>query len=155
VDTASQWRTTLDKLLEVAVLVNTDLRRDLARRGLTEARVHLLWVLGLRGSTTQRDLADALRVTPRNVTGLVDALVDTGFVVRRPHPTDRRATLVELTRKGRSTTRDLQQGHGEFAELLFGDLPTRQFGCFDKGLDAVLERLRAAVLDDEEATVRD
>lgn len=151
-DTSAQRRTALDKLLEVAVLVNADMRRDLERRGLTEARVHLLWVLGLRGSTTQRELADALRVTPRNVTGLVDALVDTGFVVRKPHPADRRATLVELTRKGRSTARDLQQGHEEFADLLFRDLPARQFGCFDKGLDAVLDRLRAAVLHDGENT---
>ncbi len=40
---------------------------------------------------TQRALADALQVTPRNVTGLVDALADSGFVERAPHPTDRRA----------------------------------------------------------------
>lgn len=42
------------------------------------------------------DLADALEVTPRNVTSLVDALEEEGLVKRQPHPTDRRATIVEL-----------------------------------------------------------
>jgi len=43
------------------------------------------------------DLASALGVTPRNVTTLVDGLEREGFVRRQPHPTDRRATVIELT----------------------------------------------------------
>jgi DNA-binding MarR family transcriptional regulator len=43
------------------------------------------------------DLADALAVTPRNVTALVDGLEAEGLIRRVPHSTDRRVTLVELT----------------------------------------------------------
>jgi DNA-binding MarR family transcriptional regulator len=43
------------------------------------------------------DLADALAVTPRNVTALVDGLEGEVLVRRAPHSTDRRITLVELT----------------------------------------------------------
>ncbi len=59
-----------------------------------------VWLLHQNGPSTQRELAEALGVSARNVTGLVDALVETGFVRRGPHPTDRRATLVSLTDPG-------------------------------------------------------
>ena len=40
-------------------------------------------------------------MTPRNVTKLVDAPEGKGLVERRPHPTDRRATLIGLTERGK------------------------------------------------------
>jgi DNA-binding MarR family transcriptional regulator len=46
------------------------------------------------------DLGDELGVTARNVTTLVDGLESEGLVRRLPHPTDRRATVVELTPRG-------------------------------------------------------
>ena len=69
--------------------------------GLTSARVHLLWVLGTTGPSTQQALAHALEVTPRNVTGLVDGLVASGHVTREPHEGDRRRTQVTVTASGR------------------------------------------------------
>jgi DNA-binding MarR family transcriptional regulator len=132
----------LDGVLELAVLINADMSRGLAERGLTESRTHLLWELHQRGPSTQRELADALQVSPRNITGLVDALADTGFVIREPHPTDRRATLVHFTDRGREVARTLEREQKEFARLLFDGMPDRQFNGFVKGLDAVLHRLR-------------
>lgn len=92
----------LDRVLELAVLLNDDMERDLARRGLTGSRAHLVWELNRHGPSTQQALAEALGVTPRAVTGLVDALADAGFVTREPHPGDRRATLVTFTNTQRS-----------------------------------------------------
>jgi DNA-binding MarR family transcriptional regulator len=43
---------------------------------------------------------DAYIRQERNVTGLVDALQADGFVMRSPHPTDQRTTLVTLTEQG-------------------------------------------------------
>ncbi|WP_371131993.1 MarR family transcriptional regulator [Streptomyces sp. cf386] len=59
---------------------------------------------------TQRALAASRAVTPRNITGLLDALQEEGLVARDAHPTDRRATLVSLTRKGREFTSGLRGG---------------------------------------------
>src|ERR1700761_5167301 len=97
----------LDELLHLVALLNRDMTESLGRLGLTPARAHLVWVLHHQGPATQRALATALSVTPRNVTGLVDALVDTEFVMRQPHPTDRRATLVSLTDHGASILADM------------------------------------------------
>lgn len=132
----------LDQLLELVVLLGEDMTQSLAREGLTVARAHLLWLLHHSGPTTQRALADALKVTPRNVTGLVDGLVASGHVTREPHPTDRRATLVSLTERAASTLAEMDRAHRELAALLFGDMSGRQFGAFVDGLGHVSSRLR-------------
>lgn len=51
------------------------------------------------------DLAAALGIDRPNATVLVDDLEARGLVRRRPHPTDRRAKMVEATRKGTSVAR--------------------------------------------------
>jgi DNA-binding MarR family transcriptional regulator len=138
-------RDLLDRVLMLAVLLNDDMTRDLERRGLTRSRAHLVWELHHRGPSTQQTLAQALRVTPRAVTGLVDALVDSGFVTREPHPDDRRATLVTFTQRGVQTAKTLERDHFELARKLFGDLPEPTHRGFARGLDAVLARLRELV----------
>lgn len=140
---------TLDQVLELTVLLNDDMTRSLARDGLTASRAHVLWELHQRGPVTQRALADALNVSARNVTGLVDGLVATGFVTREPHPSDRRATLVSLTEHGAATATEMQRGHRELADLLFAGMPTQRFECFTKGLGEVLSRLRDRLLAED------
>lgn len=138
---AKRDRSALDRLLELVVVINHDMTASLASMGLTDSRAHVLWELHHRGPITQRQLAEALDVSPRNVTGLVDALVETGFVTREPHPTDRRATLVTFTEHGAATAENLERGHQEFARLLFADLSDDALGGFVAGIDDVLQRL--------------
>jgi len=71
--------------------------RALVGDALGYSRMRLLCELHDVGPQRMADLASALDVTPRNVTTLVDGLERDGFVRRRPHPTDRRATVIELT----------------------------------------------------------
>jgi len=119
--------------------------RGLAALGLTKARVGVVWLVHHEGPRTQRELAAALGVSPRNVTGLVDALVATGFVTRAPHPKDRRATQVTLTAQGAGVGDELAAGRGQLAEELFADLSDRRFTAIVAGLDALLERLPAVL----------
>lgn len=143
--TPERMITVLDQVLEVAVLINQDMNSSLGDLGLTPARTHLLWELSRRGPSTQRVLADALGVTPRNVTGLVDALEGTGHVTRQPHPVDRRAILVTLTDHGTEVTTQMQKGQEHFARLLFADLSDRRLDALQQGLAHVLRRLRELV----------
>jgi DNA-binding MarR family transcriptional regulator len=93
----------------------------------------------IRSST----IAEALKVRPRAVTGLVDALVADGLVTREPHPGDRRATLVTLTPGGGRLVAQLKRDHKRLARALFAPMPRREFDGFARGLGAVLDRLRA------------
>lgn len=54
-----------------------------------------------RKPMSMRELADTLGIDPPNATVVVDDLESLGLVRRRPHPTDRRAKVVEATRKGK------------------------------------------------------
>jgi DNA-binding MarR family transcriptional regulator len=51
------------------------------------------------------ELAAALGIDPPNATVLVDDLESQGLVRRGPHPSDRRAKVVEATRKGKTMAR--------------------------------------------------
>jgi DNA-binding MarR family transcriptional regulator len=132
----------VEQLFELAVLLGDAMERGLAERGLTLARAELLWRLRLRGPTTQRDLSADLRCTPRNVTGLVDALERGGLVARRPHPTDRRATLVTLTEAGSKVAATMDAGYQATARELFDDFVEDDLRAFVAAMDRVLQRIR-------------
>ena len=132
----------LGRIFELVVFLGDDMAARLAEDGLTVSRARVLWHLRQQGPTTQRVVADALGVTPRTIPGLVDGLVETGFVTREPHPTDRRATLVSVTAHGARTVEAMARGRQELAELLFAGMPDEQLDCFVTGLSEVLARLR-------------
>ena len=135
----------LDRVLELALLLDQDMERELTSRGLTKARTHVLWEVVQRPAAHQKELATAVGVTPRTMTGLLDGLVSTGFVVRTPDPEDRRAQRVELTPRGREAARWLVSSRVALAEDLFGDMSAERLAGFTEGLTEVTSRLRAAV----------
>jgi DNA-binding MarR family transcriptional regulator len=54
-----------------------------------------------RGALPMGKMGERLMIHPTSVTNIVDRLEVQGFVRRRPHETDRRTTLVEITDTGR------------------------------------------------------
>ncbi|HYB85958.1 MAG TPA: MarR family winged helix-turn-helix transcriptional regulator [Streptosporangiaceae bacterium] len=58
-----------------------------------------------RGGATLTQLAAHLDVSRQAAAQLVDELAAKGYVERRPHPGDARATLIMLTQKGWACTR--------------------------------------------------
>jgi DNA-binding MarR family transcriptional regulator len=130
-----------DRLLEIALLVQEDMARELEPAGLTPARTHLLWEVHRRGPSSQRTLATALDVSARNVTGLVDALEEKGFVRREPHPTDRRVALVTLTELGTRTTAEMARSHRQIAAHLVAGFDAARIERLLSDLDTVAARL--------------
>lgn len=63
----------------------------------------VLGALYRNGELTVGDLAKIEMVQPPSMTRTVNCLVDGGFASRRPHDTDGRQVLVELTERGRTT----------------------------------------------------
>jgi DNA-binding MarR family transcriptional regulator len=131
----------LSKLMLASIMMADDMERGLAERGLTRVRATVLWEILHREPITQRELADALKVTPRNVTTLVDAMEATGFVKRTDHPSDRRAILVALTPKGRKAASRMKVETQALAKALFGDLGASELRRFVGNLDRVVGRL--------------
>jgi DNA-binding MarR family transcriptional regulator len=134
-----------DRLLEIALLIQEDLARSFAATDLTVPRTHLLWELHRLGPSTQTTLATALKVSPRNVTGLVDALEASGYVARTPHPKDRRAIVITLTDRGSHTMARMEHERSQIAAELVADLDADQQGQLRQGLDSIVARLQALV----------
>lgn len=89
--------------------------------GLSYTRLQLLQALHCNGPTIMRDLAERLGASPRNMTAMVDALEDADLVVRRRHPTDRRATVIELSAAGRQEAeQDLGSRMDSMSEIFTG-----------------------------------
>ena len=75
------------------------------------------------------ELAAALGIDRPNATVLVDDLEAQGLVRRRPHPTDRRAKIVEATRKGKKLA--------ERANEILGTPPAALSALGTEDLDAL------------------
>lgn len=137
--------TALARVFLVTVILSDDMKRGLEERGLTRARASALWAIAHRDTITQRELADALKVTPRNVTTLIDGLEKTGFVKRRDHPNDRRAILLDLTPAGIEITDRLKRETRELAQALFAGVSPKKLGEFIETLDCVIGRLETLI----------
>lgn len=138
-------------LFDSLLLVTDLLRRDMARAfdgtPLTEARVAVLWVLQTAGPSTQQQVAVALGVSARNVSALVDALEGTGHLRRTPHPSDRRAVLLELTPEATAVMERMQAEHAEVDATLAASVAPGDREAFARGLDAVVDRLQQLVTE--------
>jgi DNA-binding MarR family transcriptional regulator len=100
----------------------------------------MLLLFSQRGSLPMRVIGQRLQVHPTSVTNAVDRLEMAGLVVRKPHPSDRRATLIEITDRGRLVA---EQATDALNERVFGDI-----GVADPdGLVGILRELRAGAGD--------
>lgn len=131
----------LDRILELVELLNDDMTHSLAERGLSVSRATVLSTLRRTGPSPQRALAEALGITARAITGLVDGLAASGLVTREPHPTDRRATLVTLTEAGTAMVETLENERRELGRRLFGAMSRERFDGLVAGLTDVLATL--------------
>ena len=117
-------------------------RSRLQDRGMTYARMRLLGSLHCNGPQIMSSISDELGVTRRNITALVDALEEEGLVRRMPHPTDRRATVIEMTGKGERTMDLVYDEHRAAVAELFEGLDEEDRRRLTRMLGTMRETLR-------------
>jgi len=92
-------------LLLAELVLDNERRREVAEAtGVSFGRAKAVRVIA-RQPVSMSELAGTLGIDPPNATVLVDDLQKLGLVRRRPHPSDRRAKLVEATAKGKQLAR--------------------------------------------------
>ena len=117
-------------------------RSRLQDRGMTYARMRLLGALHCNGPQIMSSISDELGVTRRNITALVDALEEEGLVRRMPHPTDRRATVIEMTERGERTMGRVYDEHRAAVAELFEGLEEEDRTELARMLGTMHETLR-------------
>lgn len=91
--------------------------------GLSEGRMQVLMRLRHQGDQPLGVLAEAMHVSPRNVTGLVDHLERDGLVIRVPDPEDRRSVRAHLSDQGRTLIDRIWREFMQRSLELLDDLP--------------------------------
>ena len=89
----------VDAIIYAAHRVRTAADAALREHGLSLPGLKLLKALG-DGDRSMREISEALHVSPRTITDMIDGHQARGLVARCPHPSDRRVTMVHLTEAG-------------------------------------------------------
>ena len=66
--------------------------------GVNVTDMKCLDIITLKGSASPTELAEHTGLSTGATTAMIDRLENAGLVVRRPHPTDRRGTIVVLSK---------------------------------------------------------
>lgn len=121
-----------DLVLRCAHTIRRNTALDLEPLGLSPHHARALDVIARGGAARgepssdvpprQGVLAERLRIAPRSVTEVVDALEEKGLVRREPDPSDRRAVVVALTDAGREAAATIQALRQARSQRLFGSL---------------------------------
>ncbi len=135
----------LGRLNEASQLVIRERQTPLfARHGLQHGEFDVLATLrrsGDRDGLTPTALFEAAMMSSGGMTARIDRLEKVGLVERRPHPTDRRATLVRLTDKGFALIDAIMPSHQDTAREALAGLSVDE----QKALNALLARLIAGL----------
>lgn len=123
-------------------------RTDIA--GLSNARYEFLHALVHGGSARMSALARQLRISPRTVTPMVDALEADGLVARAPDPNDRRAQLITLTPSGLAVMTRAHAQRIAMTDDLFAPLDPIERKSLGALLDKIVQTASALPLPDAE-----
>jgi DNA-binding MarR family transcriptional regulator len=88
-------------------------------------------------------IADRLIITRASVTSLLDSLEKRGYATRKPHPSDRRMILVELTESGRQVANQFRPIVHQHQKVWLSALNENE----QEQLTDSLQRLQASLLD--------
>ncbi|KQP09689.1 MarR family transcriptional regulator [Methylobacterium sp. Leaf99] len=105
---------------------------ELRALGLSIPQFDALSTLTEREGLTQQDLAARLYVTKGNVSGLVDRLVEAGWVERRAIPGDRRSHALHLTRIGADLAARGIAAQKAYVARTLGRLPPEDIAGFER-----------------------
>ena len=120
------------------------IQAGLGRRGYGELRpVHGFVFVRLSAEpATIVELAVYLDVTKQAASQLADELTRLGYVTRSPHPTDGRAQLLSLSRKGRAATRAATASAQEVIERWESTVPAARLDRISADLACIADPAR-------------
>ena len=145
--------TTTDLDVMTASLQRFGLERDRMRAALASAvgisatDLDALEHLEADGPLTQRQLGDRLSLTSGAVTMLVDRLEQAGLVRRRPHPSDRRYVLVELSGQALDRAPDQLAAYHTRIRAIAGQVPAAHRDAIRSFLQAAADAAGAAAAE--------
>lgn len=105
---------------------------------LTMPQFKVLLLLWHAGRVRVGVLAERLGVHVSNISGIVDRLVESGFVCREEDAGDRRLVVSRLTPKGEATLARLYDSRAAEVGARLRDLSSEELAALSRGMEALL-----------------
>ena len=110
----------------------------------TMSQAKCLYIVSVRPGIGMSAMAEQLRVGPSAISGLVDRLVDHGYLERREDPADRRQQQLTLTAAGERVVEHIRELNAEHLRTLLQGLDTAELEALREGI-AALDRQAQAI----------
>jgi DNA-binding MarR family transcriptional regulator len=138
----------LGRLFRTAQLADIALAQQLAEHDLQPGWFDLLAALRRSGEPYELNPSQLMLATMLSSGGMtkrLDRLAEAGLIERRPDPSDRRGTLVKLTRRGKARIDEAVEAHVANEERLLEALKPAERRTLDSLLRLLLASLEQAV----------
>ncbi len=109
--------------------------------GLTTSQAHTIGIVGHEGAIKMKDLAEKIGVTTGTLTVGIDRLEKKKLLERKPHETDRRSFLIELTKKGDTYFKQHHNFHIKMTQEIVSDLTQAEQTAFANIIEKVLKKI--------------
>ncbi|HJU51987.1 MAG TPA: MarR family transcriptional regulator [Acidimicrobiia bacterium] len=131
--------------LRLAVARLQRLLRSQEMGGLSLTEASCLAVIGRRGPMPLNEIATSEHLSAPSVTKTITRMEEAGLIDRLTDPTDRRVSLVTLSRKGRALLDQIRSRRNAFLLLRLQALSPSDLEAVEQALP-ILERLSAEAL---------
>ncbi|MDD5285632.1 MAG: MarR family transcriptional regulator [Desulfuromonadaceae bacterium] len=111
------------------------LREEIEVYDLTPPQFGLLAFLWQQDGVTQAELSENGQIDRTTIGGLIDRLEKSGLVERRPHPQDRRAYKIYLTKRGKEIETPLSECAKRAVTKLTNGLSKQEIGELTRMLE--------------------
>ena len=138
---------TVEELIELQRRIDRDRRQyeldAWMSLNLGIGQLKTLFFISNRGATTTGKLATALKVTPTNITGIIDRLLEKNLITRTGDPDDRRVLVLRTTPKGDELVAELRQKRRERMSELFNRLNEEEAAIVARGMKTLVKAIEA------------
>jgi len=112
---------------------------ELLSLDITMPQLKILVVLYIKGMMRMSNLASDLQVTMATATGLIDRLVERGYVIRESMTDDRRVVLCRLSEAGQKTVSGIWESAGKRSRELLEAMDTVHLQMLLEVLETMME----------------
>jgi len=122
---------------------------------LTITQFKTLLYIRFEGATNSKSLAGALKVSPPNVTGIVDRMVDQGLISRQENPDNRRMQILKITEKGEDLANRLLSSHYGYFSGILARMSVEELNSLIHGYRALVKAAECSGTEMEQSLTHD
>ena len=134
-------KTLVAKIIRVASSLEREVESELkVSYALTFSQFRVLSALNSLGEVSQKELAEALEVTPAVITRQAEVLASRGLLIQRPNPLSKRENQLVLTKKGEGAVADSSKMVDIVMINLMQDVSLQDETALKRGIEGLVKR---------------